>query len=274
MEARDIQRLLTASGYYNGGIDGDFGSKSLTAVQKVLERNKPEALKWSAKRQRVAAAQIILTAAGYEPGNIDGYWLNGGTTHEAFNAWDHYITTGKAEVLPGRDKVVVEEKPGFELIPHKWPRQAGVPAFFGPAGGPRATAGKAKLPFAFRIAWNKSQKVKSFACHELVADSFTSIWSEVAAHYGEAEMIRLGLDLFGGCYNNRAMRGGTAKSMHAFGIAQDTDPERNQLRWGKDRAEFAKSDYNAFWKIVEAHGAISLGRLRDYDWMHFQFATL
>lgn len=274
MEARDIQRLMKASGYYGGGLDGDFGPKSLEAVEKVLQRNKPEALKWSAKRQRIAVAQVILKAAGYEPGNIDGYWLNGGTTHEAFNAWDHYITTGKAEVLPGRSKTEVETPTSFELITHKWPRQSGVPAFFGKAGGPRATAGKAKLPFAFRIAWNKSQKVKQFACHELVADSFTSIFAQAAAHYGEAEMIRLGLDLFGGCFNDRAMRGGTAKSMHAFGIAYDGDPERNQLRWGKDRAEFAKPEYDVFWAIVEAHGGVSLGRLRNYDWMHFQFANL
>lgn len=273
MEPRDIQRLLKASGYYGGGIDGDFGPKSLEAVRKVLERNKPEALKWAAKRQRVAAAQIILTAAGYEPGNIDGYWLRGGTTHEAFNAWDHYVTTGKAEVLPGRSAEEVAG-PTPALGSRKWPSQKGVPAFFGEAGSPRATAGKALLPFPFRIAWNKSQKVSSFACHELVADAFTSIWGQTASHYGEREMVRLGLDLFGGCYNNRAMRGGSAKSMHAYGIAYDGDPERNQLRWGRDRAEFAKPAYDPFWAIVEAHGGLSLGRARNYDWMHFQFATL
>lgn len=272
MEPRDIQRLLKASGYYGGGLDGDFGPKSLEAVRKVLERNKPEALKWSAKRQRVAAAQVILKAAGYEPGNIDGYWLAGGTTHEAFNAWDHYVTTGKAEVLPGRSTEEVESP--APAVGRKWPNQKGVPSFFGKAGGPQCTAGKAQLPFAFRIAWNKSQKVKQFSCHELVADAFTSIFSETAKHYGEKRMVALGLDLFGGCFNDRAMRGGTAKSMHAWGIAYDGDPERNQLRWGRDRAEFAKPDYDAFWAIVEAHGGVSLGRLRNYDWMHFQFATL
>ncbi|WP_347138974.1 hypothetical protein [Paracoccus sp. SSK6] len=53
----------------------------------------------------------------------------------------------------------------------------------------------------------------------------------------------------------------------------DLDPERNQLRWGRSRASFAKPDYDAFWSIVEGHGGTSLGRKRDYDWMHFQLCN-
>jgi len=52
------------------------------------------------------------------------------------------------------------------------------------------------------------------------------------------------------------------------------DPDNNQLKWGKDRASFAKPVYNDYWKIVEAEGATSLGRSRNFDWMHFQFADL
>ena len=43
-----------------------------------------------------------------------------------------------------------------------------------------------------------------------------------------------------------------------------TDPE----------AVFSGPEYDAFWSIVEKEGAFSLGRERNYDWMHFQFATL
>ena len=269
MDNRSIQRLLKAAGYYAGGLDGDFGPKSKEAVSKVLQRNKPEALKWSEARQRVAAAQVILTAAGYEPGKVDGY--SGHNTQEAFNAWDHFITTGKQEVLPGRAPDLPSKAPPKNT---RWPTQKGVPDFFGKAGNPDCTAGKAQFPFPFRIAWNKAQKVSSFSCHKLVADAFTTIFAETAKHYGETKCRELGLDLFGGCYNLRKMRGGETISMHGYGIAYDLDPERNQLRWGRDRAELAKPVYDPFWAIVEAQGALSLGRARNYDWMHFQFANL
>lgn len=155
-----------------------------------------------------------------------------------------------------------------------YPLQSGVAAFYGAAGGPDCTAGSVALPFAFPLAWDDSQKVTRFACHKRVASSLTKIFAEAAAHFGEAEFRRLRLDRFGGCYNYRAMRGGTALSMHSWGIAVDLDPINNQLKWGRDRASFARPEYEPFWAIVDANGATSLGRAKNYDWMHFQFAGL
>lgn len=142
---------------------------------------------------------------------------------------------------------------------------------FGPAGGPAATSGRCVLPFPFIIAWDASQQINSFACHHLVAAPLTTIFRQSAKHYGEAAFRELRLDHFGGCFNDRLMRGGTKKSTHAWGIAVDIDPVRNQLKWGKDRASFAKPEYDAFWRIVAANGAVSLGREQDRDWMHIQF---
>lgn len=153
-----------------------------------------------------------------------------------------------------------------------YPLQSGVAAFYGAAGGPDCTSGSCTLPFAFPLAWDDSQKVTRFACHKRVAASMTKIFAEAAAHYGEAEFRRLRLDRFGGCYNYRVMRGGTSLSMHSWGIAVDLDPINNQLKWGKDRAAFARPEYEPFWAIVEANGATSLGRAKNFDFMHFQFA--
>lgn len=155
-----------------------------------------------------------------------------------------------------------------------WPKQADVRKFYGEPGSHAATAGMVDLPFPMRIAWDTSSTIRRFRCHSKVEKPLESIFQQTLAHYGDAKIKALGLDLFGGCYNFRQMRGSKAWSMHSWGIAVDLDPAHNQLKWGRDRATFAKPAYEAFWKIVEAEGAVSLGRTKNYDWMHFQFARL
>ena len=111
-------------------------------------------------------------------------------------------------------------------------------------------------------------------CHKMVAEPLTRIFQAALDHYGMEKIREMGLDLYGGCFNDRAIIGGKATSMHAWGIAVDMDPDRNGLNVHSPHAVFSRPDYAAFWEIVEAEGAVSLGRARDYDWMHFQFATL
>lgn len=144
-------------------------------------------------------------------------------------------------------------------------------ATFGRAGELPCTSGRIALPFPFVIAWDVSQKILTFACHTKVAQPLTEIFAEAAQHYGEEEFKRLRLHYFGGCFNYRPMRGSTKLSVHSWGVAVDLDPQRNQLKWGKDKASFAAPEYVPFWRIVEAHGAVSLGRTKNFDWMHFQF---
>ncbi|UPT53304.1 hypothetical protein [Synechococcus phage Ssp-JY38] len=177
-------------------------------------------------------------------------------------------------MVTGIDRSVPKRAPASPKAAKQWPRQADVVSVFGSPGNPACTAGRVRLPSSMRIAWNTSQLISQFSCHTLVEDAFTSIFAETIKHYGPDEWRRLGLDLFGGCYNLRKMRGGSSYSMHSWGIAVDIDPVRNQLKWGKDRAQLARSEYAAWWDIVEEHGMLSLGRARNYDWMHFQAARL
>jgi hypothetical protein len=151
-----------------------------------------------------------------------------------------------------------------------WPSQAGVRSYFGEPGSPQATAGIVELAYPMKIAWDKNQIIRRFRCHAKVEASLERIFQKTLAHYGSDGVAKLGLDIFGGCYNYRPMRGGKSWSMHAFGIAVDLDPENNQLKWTKARARFAKPDYEPFWRIVESEGFTSLGRRYDYDWMHFE----
>lgn len=237
--------------------------------------------------------QIILNRLGFDAGPADGEWgartkkavhdfqfVNGLTADgdlgpQTIGALTSVNATGPA--LQGRaidrTPLAAPAKPPVGRAA-QWPRQVDVPSFYGAPGNPKSTAGVCALPFPFVLAWDKATKVNSFRCHEKVAAAFTGIFGEAARHYGETRYRALGLDIFGGCYNLRAMRGGTAYSMHSWGIAVDLDPERNQLKWGKDRASFARPEYVPFWNIVEQAGATSLGRERDFDFQHFQFARL
>jgi hypothetical protein len=52
------------------------------------------------------------------------------------------------------------------------------------------------------------------------------------------------------------------------------DPDHNPLKAHRAQATLDNPDYDPFWRFVYDEGAISLGRERDYDWMHFQFARL
>ena len=98
------------------------------------------------------------------------------------------------------------------------------------------------------------------------------VLTRVLQHYGYERIKELRLDRWGGCYNERKKRGGTEWSTHAWGIAMDYDPERNRLTWGRDRAAFARPEYDRWWGFWEEEGWVSLGRVANFDWMHVQAA--
>lgn len=127
-----------------------------------------------------------------------------------------------------------------------------------------------KLPYPMRLAWDLNTSVKSMRCHTLVADKFTAIFTDLLAAYGYPKIKELGIDLFGGCFNFRAMRGGSDYSRHSWGVAIDLDPERNQLKETSKTARFARPEYKTMIDIFYKHGFVSLGREKNYDWMHFE----
>lgn len=218
--------------------------------------------------KNIRTLQERLTAAGFDAGKADGIWgpATAAAAHAAARAGRLAVTAAAAPLTPAAAAQVITGTPRIDS-----PSYADISKVYGPAGGALASSGRAILPFAFPLSWDDSQRVTQFACHVHVAKALTSIYRQAAAHYGEDTFRRLRLDRFGGCFNHRPMRGGTALSTHSWGVAVDHDPVRNQLKWGRDRAAFARPEYDAWWAIVEAHGAVSLGRAKNYDWMHFQF---
>lgn len=156
---------------------------------------------------------------------------------------------------------------------NNWPKQnyADMVKFYGEVGTNQTSL---VLPYEMKLAWDLDIKVSKITCHKKVKDSLERILKNTLDNYGLEAVRELRLDLFGGCLNVRKMRGGSSWSIHSWGAAIDLDPTRNQLKWSKNKAYFARPEYESFWKIVESEGWISLGRKKNYDWMHFQAANL
>jgi hypothetical protein len=127
-----------------------------------------------------------------------------------------------------------------------------------------------ELPYPMRLAWDLDTKVNKMRVHKMVKDNFKGVFDDLLAHYGYEKLVELGIDLFGGCFAYRKMRGGTSWSKHSWGIAIDLDPVRNQLKETSRTARFARPEYKPMIDIFYKHGFIGLGPEKNYDWMHFE----
>lgn len=244
-------RVLRTFAGYNGAIDYNPGTAALAAAARVLGILPALALSWVPERRVIAAAQRALRDAGFDAGDVDGLW--GPQTDAAFDAWR---ASGSGPALPDRSG--------------EWGTQAQVEQMFGPPGGPACTAGRITPPWRMVLAWDAKKVITSFACHEDIAESGQRAFDRIAEAYDPVQIRALGLQRYGGCYNLRLKRGGSTYSMHSWGVAIDFDPGNNRLRWGRDRANLALPDADMFWDIWESEGWTSLGRARNYDWMHIQ----
>lgn len=274
MKVSDIQRILAATGYYKGGIDGDLGGlteKAIEVIERTQKAQYPKSNRWGWKRRAIASAQATLNAWGFEAGSVDG--LYGHNTAEAYRAWDYKKAHGKKEVVSR--PTLKDYTPATR---NSIPRQRDVESFYGTAGKTSGTIRKRlktiKLPFQFRIDYNLRQKTNKVTVHEKVADSLEAALIEVYEYYGEKEWRRLGIDRYAGAYNPRKMRGGSRWSMHAYACAIDFFAAPNGLRARCPKAKFCGSEYKPFLDIMEKHGWLPAIRLWGADAMHFQAARL
>ena len=129
-----------------------------------------------------------------------------------------------------------------------------------------------QLPYPMFLNWDTKTTIKSFQCHKLIKDRLFNVFNDILLHYGLDEIKRLQLDDYGGCFNYRLMRGGTKLSTHSWGISIDLDPDRNLLKETSATARFARPEYKPMIDIFYKHGFLSLGREKNYDWMHFETA--
>lgn len=288
MELRDVQSRLAAARLYDGTVDGLLGGLTKAAVKAFLLQQGVDGFDaWPFDRRLVAAKQLICRIDGIETGKIDGragvqtryaieVWTarqaNGGKPAADLESWRDDAaatpTAGHNRPLPE----ITSSQVGAPAVRPVWPKQSAMDAFYGPKGTGQTML---TLPFPMRLAWDLDSAVPRFSCNKKVAESLERIFARTLDHYGIDEIRRLRLDLFGGCLNVRKMRGSaTAWSIHSWGCAVDVDPDRNQLKFKRAQATLDNPEFDPFWRIVYDEGAIGLGRERDYDWMHFQFARL
>ena len=166
----------------------------------------------------------------------------------------------------------IRDKLGI-VTPPVWPTQAEVRQGRSIFGTPGNEAELLSLTPPYPLNY-EGKKVSSIRVHRLISRHVQAALEEVLAHYGQGEIQRLGLDKYGGSYNYRACSSGNSLSMHAWGIALDFCPEHNAYSTKAPEASLSRPECAAWWDIWERHGAVSLGRECDKDWMHVQFARL
>jgi hypothetical protein len=274
MNILEVQSRLAIAGLYPHAVDGVQGPRTAQAIQALFLARpymKGDWRRWPAARRIVAAAQLFCMQDGIEVGEIDG--LVGPQTLHAFEVY-----AARKRGIESAENWRDHEAPSVRqatLRSDRWPVQAQreMEKVFGPVGMNQTTL---MLPrdYPLKIAWDRARSITRITCHEKVHDAAKRVFARVLDHYGPPQLSALGLDLFGGCLNVRRMRGGSAWSMHAWGVAFDFDPERNQLTWNRSRARFAQPAYERWWSLWEEEGFVSLGRARDFDWMHVQAARL
>lgn len=266
-----LQRFLKISGKYDGDLDGKFDRQSTDAAAAFLQTLAIDTKGWSKERLKIAIEQCLYQSKKIQVGPIDGY---AGPLYR--QARDVYYAKVVANFRDEKDKLDVEVPPkpvpvkvkNVEVV-KQWPRQSECMSFYGKPGSNQVDC---VLPFPMVVEWNNRQKITSYDCHAKVKEPMQRIWQKVLDAYGYEKIRELRLDQWAGCLAVRKMRGGSNWSMHAWGIAVDIDSTNNQLRWGRDRATFAKPIYKKYWECVYSEGAISLGLERNFDYMHWQFA--
>ena len=261
MNLFEIQAIFTQAGFYIGPIDGKWNQQLESAVRKAV----PNSIKPGPKVSLLTAAQqyIMREIGGLAIGVIDG--IHGPRTEAGLARWD---AGNWRDVLDAHFRA---DKRMPAAVQNTWPLESKLREFYGEPGEGLVLL---DLPYQLRLSYDTATVVSRARVHKKVADSMGRVLDGVLAAYGAEDIRRLGLDLWGGCFNIRPKRGGTSLSTHAWGIANDFDPARNQLRWGRDKAEFAKPAYEAWWAAWSAEGWVSLGKARNYDWMHVQAARI
>ena len=191
------------------------------------------------KTSEIMEMQARIRSAGFYRGEIDGLWGPRSNT--------------------GLRKYLVSLMP----TPNPWPTQARVADFFGRPGD---ESNLVAFDFPYPTFYG-GKRVKTGRCHRLVRDSLLRVLTEIGFMWGKETGIMEEAEDYGGIYNDRNMRSGASKSMHAWGIAidQDADDNGNSTPWPQ-KADMPLAILEAFAREGWTSAAAWWGR----DAMHHQ----
>lgn len=149
-----------------------------------------------------------------------------------------------------------------------WPKSDSnsLTRFYGEAGD-ESNLVTITLPFKM---YYEGQPVTKTRVHRKCADSLIRILRDIQNRYGDRPEIMSCVTDYGGIFNNRNKRGGSTKSLHAYGAAIDLDADQNGFRdkWPTE-SEMPLEVMECFAR----EGWLSAGAFWGYDGMHHQ-ATL
>ena len=228
----------------------------------------------------IISVQKNLAALNLYEGKIDG--IAGKLTQAAVIKWQHlhgYSPTGIINEFIAAQmnipELIARQK---DELPSKKPRYPhddtkSLTAFYGKPGD-ESQHQFIQLPYPMKLAWEPSKEITRMRIHQKCAEDFSNFFNDIFNYYSPAQIAEWGLDMFGGSYNNRAIRGGSRASTHAFACAVDLNPAENQLTWGRERALFGRPEFRVLMEMATANNLINLGMKQDFDFMHFEAAWL
>ena len=157
------------------------------------------------------------------------------------------------------------------------PDYASMVRFYGRPGD-ESNLIRIRFPYRMRLySRDAPATVTGHRVHRKCAATLLEVLTDLLETHGHEWIVKHGLDVFGGIYNDRSVRNGRAKSKHAWGAAIDLNPAENQNRQRWSARNIGKPGWAnmplAAIRTFKRHGWKSLGETIGRDAMHFQ-ATL
>lgn len=146
-------------------------------------------------------------------------------------------------------------------------------ALLGPPGDHKRQ-GICKIPMKLKLSWKLGYNLTQFQCHIMLIPHFLQVYKKLSK-LDKSIIIASGMDIWGGCYNYRPIRGTELQlsppfSAHSWGAAIDHDPVRNGLHTKAPKANLSHPYFDQIHDIWAQHGFINMGHVIGRDYMHYE----